>query len=90
MTPKPSRSRPPIGVGYVGPLPDQIWEVVATAYATPLAVSGNYAREHAVFVALAASLGWITNVAPDGRAYSRTWSVTHEGILALQHKDTFA
>lgn len=37
-------------------------------------------------VALAASLGWITTISPDGAQHSRRWHVTQEGLNALSHK----
>jgi hypothetical protein len=52
----------------------------------PYAIESNYAREKRWAVAFAASVGWLTVVAPDGMSYGRTWHVTAEGLVALQHQ----
>jgi hypothetical protein len=82
-----TRSRHKVGRGYLGPLPSEVWEVVAVAWEAGIAVSSNYAREHSAVVALAASLGWISNVALDGKTYLRHWNVTAEGVTALNHRE---
>lgn len=49
-------------------------------------VSSNFAREYALEVALLASIGWISVVSPDGRAFDRCWRVTARGYMALKGK----
>lgn len=52
-----------------------------------LHVQGNFARAYAAEVALAASLGWITTVDPNGQAYGRVWHITVAGLTALNNKE---
>lgn len=80
------RSRTPVGVGYLGPIPADMWELLETVWESPLAVSSNIAREHAPLVALAASLGWLSTVQPSGQSYGRLWRITAEGLVALRHR----
>lgn len=75
--------------GYFGEIPEEIWEVVDRAWYDPPSISSNYSRERAQFVALAASLGWISIIAPDGHSLSRSWHVTAPGLSAFKNKDTF-
>lgn len=53
----------------------------------PPSISSNYARARAPFIAMAASLGWITIIAPDGHSLSHHWHVTKEGLTALQNRN---
>lgn len=80
------RSRATHGTGYFGPLHDDLWLVAERAWVEPFSISSNFARQYAIAVATAASLGWITNIAPDGRHLSRSWHVTFEGLTALLHR----
>lgn len=82
---KVARSRAVVGTGYLGDLPDEALEVVRKAYAQPFAIASNYARENALDVAFAASMGWISSISPDGLSYSRRWHPTAEGLLTLRH-----
>lgn len=81
------RSRSAPSSGYFGPLPDELWEVIDRAWYDPPSIQSNYSRERAQFIALAASLGWITIIAPDGLSLSRSWHVTFEGLTAYRNKD---
>lgn len=63
--------------------------MVETAHQGGIAVSSNMARELAPYVALAASLGWISTVSTDGLHFTRTWNTTAEGVHALKHKETY-
>lgn len=83
---KPGRSRAIAGRGYLGEIPEEVYQVVDDAWSAALSIQSNYARENAVFVAMAASLGWITNISPDGLSYSRRWHCTMEGLSALRHR----
>lgn len=74
-----------VGTGYRGDLPEGALEVVRYASQYPFAISSNYAREQQVFVAFAASMGWISTIDPEGYSYSRQWRPTAEGLLALRH-----
>lgn len=40
-------------------------------------------------VALAASLGWLTTISPDGQTYTRQWRLTAAGLQALYQKEHF-
>jgi hypothetical protein len=79
-----TRDRPRFGIGYHGPIPPGIWEIVKLAYSGGIAVSSNFAREQATELALAASLGWVSTISPDGLSYGRRWFATIEGLVALQ------
>jgi hypothetical protein len=72
---------------YHGPLPEGVWVVATLSHHNGLAVQGNASRELAAEVALAASLGWITTVDPNGQAYGRIWRITVAGLTALHNKD---
>lgn len=78
------RSRAVAGIGYLGDIPTEVWGVLSHAWAAPIFLASNYAREHTVSVAFAASMGWLSNIAPDGMSYSRQWHITKEGLTALQ------
>lgn len=82
------RSRAVAGIGYLGPIPDQVWGVLIKAWEAPIYLASNYAREQAVAVAFAASMGWLTTIYPDGRSFSRQWHITKEGQLALETSST--
>lgn len=82
-----ARSRASPGAGFLGPLPPEVWEVVGTAWEAPFAISGDFAREHAPWVALAASLGWISTVTPDGSGFTRRWHATAEGLTAMRRPE---
>ena len=79
-----ARSRTTPGVGYRARIPQGVWDVMAHVWAHPITVSSNYARERAEWVALAASLGWISTIAPDGSTHVRSWRLTKEGLMALE------
>lgn len=81
-----ARSRPRVGVGYFGPLPDNIWTVLRVAHAAGFSISSNFAREYSTEVALASSVGWISVVSLDGGGYSRTWRITLEGLAAYRRE----
>lgn len=70
-------------------MPDEVWEVLDRCWYHPPSIQSNYSRERAQFIALAASLGWVTIIAPDGYSLSRYWHVTHHGLVAYQNKDHF-
>lgn len=50
-------------------------------------LEGNDARGHRHDVAMLASLGYISTIAPDGLSYTREWRITAEGFHALRLKD---
>lgn len=68
---------------YRGDYPDQLWAVLMIAHERYISVSGDWARALAPEVALAASLGWLSNIAPDGASYSNKWRITVPGLMAL-------
>ncbi len=74
---------------YHGPLTDELWLVLKTAWKSGISLQSDFARQNAMEVALAASCGWLSTVDPDGKAYRRQWRITASGITALQNKDYF-
>jgi hypothetical protein len=62
----------------------EVFHVLRKIAGEPISVASNFARDHAVSVALAASIGWITVVEPDGGTYSRIWKMTLPGLHALE------
>lgn len=88
MTPTSSLSytRDPSGpTSYTGPIGSREWEALSLVWHEgPWSTSSNFAREYAAEVALLASIGWISVVAPDGRSYDRLWRVTARGFIALK------
>ena len=70
---------------YLGPIPDEVWEVLLSAWDLPIYIASNFARAQRHAVALAASIGWISNIAPDGLDYSDRWHLTHSGAQALEN-----
>lgn len=82
-----ARSRHKVGTGYTGPIPDECWDVVREAHDNGISVSSNLAREASAWIALAASLGWISTVTLDGQHYGRVWRTTFEGLSALRNKE---
>lgn len=79
-----ARSRAVAGVGYTGRIPEDVWVVLERAWSEPIYASGNFARTQAIAVAFAASMGWISTIAPSGREYRRTWHITAEGLVAIR------
>lgn len=79
-----ARSRPTAGVGYRGDIPDPVWNLLAFIWSQPVTVSSNAAREQAQWIAFAASMGWISNITPDGSLATRSWHLTAEGLRALE------
>lgn len=64
-------------------------EVLDTAWSGGISVASNYARAHLQTVALAASLGWLSTVHPDGQDYTKFWRITGSGLTYFQTlKDT--
>lgn len=61
-----------------------MWEILSYAWDGPFFISSNFARENTIPIALAASLGWLSNIQPDGRAFSRKWHLTAEGLYAVR------
>ena len=80
-------NRPTAGSGLRGVPPDSIWDAVERAWSLPFSVSSNYARENALAVATAASLGWISNITLDGKDLTRRWHITVAGTAALQSRE---
>lgn len=71
---------------YLGEIPEDLWHVLQEAWDQPIYIASNFARQHRHEVALAASIGWISNVRPDGLSYSPCWHLTHAGALALESR----
>ena len=57
-------------------------ELLRTVWISPPYVKGNYARQHALEVAAAASLGLITTEVSTG-SFGGQWLITKEGLEAL-------
>lgn len=72
-------------MGYRGTLPAPLWETLQRAWESPFAIASNYAREAKHYVALGASLGYLSNITPDGLGYDNYWHITAEGEYALRH-----
>ena len=81
-------SRTVAGVGYFGPVPVTVWEVLEQAWEHPFSVASNLAREQAVAVSFAASMGWLSTISPTGATFTRLWHITPEGEITLRHKET--
>lgn len=86
-----ARSRPksPLHVGYLGPVPEEVWLVVRRAWEVGISVSSDGARSLSPYIALAASMGWISNVSLDGLSFNRVWNVTAEGVAAVTQRENF-
>lgn len=63
-----------------------MWDIVEEAWERPFHLASDLARAAAREVAFAASMGWIGNIHPDGRSFSRKWHLTPEGAMALRHR----
>lgn len=74
-------------MNYRGPIPEDLWEVLQATHKKPLALQGDYARQHAQTVAMAASMGLISIISPDGSGLHHHWRLTAAGITALAHKE---
>ena len=75
---------------YLGPLPEDIWEVLTVAGETKgLSLQGDFTRLHASTVALCASGGWLTTISPDGHTYSTNWRLTASGQALLENSELF-
>lgn len=79
------RSRAAAGVGYRGVVHAWVWLALTKCWHDGLRIESNYAREKRWAISFAASVGWISVVSPDGLSYGRTWRITTEGLMALQH-----
>lgn len=62
---------------------DAIDDVIQITYMGGVSIQSDYARQRAVEVAAAASLGLITTENSDG-TYGRVWRPTHCGFLWLK------
>jgi hypothetical protein len=66
-----------------GDYPPSLWAVLTLAHDRYISCQGDWARALAPEVALAASLGWLSNIDPDGLHYSNKWRITPAGLTAL-------
>lgn len=71
-------------MGYFGPLPDDMEEVLDRAWTASISIASNYARAHLATLALAASLGWVSTVHPDGQEFTSAWRITASGLSYFQ------
>lgn len=75
---------------YGGAYPTELWGLLELAWERGgLTVQSDWCRAMAVQVGLAASLGWLSTIAPDGRSYGPRWRLTAAGLQALSHKEHF-
>lgn len=74
---------------YHGPLPADIWLVLHLAWEIGMATQGDWARKFHTEVALGASLGWLSNVTPEGDQYTNRWRTTVAGLTVLQNKELY-
>lgn len=58
--------------------------MLEVAWENPFALSSNFARSYTKMVALAASLGWLSSIRPDGHDYDTSWHLTAAGLTALE------
>lgn len=73
---------------YHGPYPPGLWAVLEVCHkAGSISIQSNFARGAATEVALAASIGWITTVSPDGASHGARWRLTQAGLLAHHHRE---
>jgi hypothetical protein len=68
---------------YSGDYPPHLWAVLSIAHDRFVSVQGDWARALAPEVALAASLGWLSNILPDRETYDNKWRITPAGLTAL-------
>lgn len=68
-------------------IPERVWPVLEEAWGQPFTVSSDFARKHALGVAMAASLDYITNLSLDGRGFSKRWHITLSGASVLHHRE---
>jgi hypothetical protein len=88
MVTRLGRSRPRVGtVGYTGPIPPGIYGVLERAHSGCIYLRSDHARSDAHLIALAASLGWITNIHINGTEFLPFWVITQEGLHAYTIKD---
>lgn len=80
------RSRAGPGAGYFGAITKEVWDILIYAWDGPFYISSNVARENPIPIAFAASLGWLSNISPDGMSFSRKWHLTAEGLHALRSR----
>ena len=78
------RSRTTSGVGFRGRIPEDYWEVLGSIWRHPPTLKSNFAREHCAAIAFLSSMGWVSNITPDGTSTVNTWHVTREGVQALE------
>lgn len=74
-------------LNYTGDVPEELWAVLLHAWRRPLALQSDFARQNSVGVALAASMGLLSSIKPDGTEYTTCWHVTAAGITALHYKE---
>lgn len=72
---------------YRGAYPEALWEVLRMSYDRGISVQSDFARHFAHSLALAASLGFITTIEPDGNGYNGRWRITASGLYALGNKE---
>jgi hypothetical protein len=70
--------------GYRGPVPGGVWLIIELARKGGISLQSDAARHGAADVALAASLGYISVIAPDGRSFDHAWAPTAAGLHALE------
>lgn len=68
---------------YRGEYPPQLWAVLSICHERYISIQSDWARALAPEVALAASLGWVSNIDPDGLHYTKQWRITPAGLTAL-------
>lgn len=74
-------------LNYTGDVPAELWEVLVAVWKRPLSLQSDYSRQNSLMVALAASMGLISTVKPDGSGYTAFWHLTTSGLTALSYKD---
>lgn len=65
-------------------IPEHLWAVLGKAWIRPLSLQSDFTRQHSREVALAASLGYISTLTPDGKDHLASWRITELGLRALK------
>lgn len=76
--------------GYHGDYPEPLFEILEAAHEVGgISIQSDLARAHALYVALAASIGWLSTVDPEGYQFGGRWRLTPAGLTALYNKEHF-
>lgn len=74
-------------IRYTGHIPEDLWVILRACWKRPIKLQSDLARQYPVEVGLAASMGLISTLDPDGSNYNTTWRITAAGLSALEAKE---